>query len=77
MDGRQITAIRTAAVSAAATKLLAREDAGVLAILGTGEQAASHLEAMLLVRSIREVRVWGGRQTRCSVLPRRWPPDTA
>lgn len=59
VDGRSITAIRTAAVSAVATRLLAREDAGVLAILGTGEQAASHLGAMLLVRSIREVRVWG------------------
>ncbi len=59
VDGREITAIRTAAVSAVATRLLAREDAGVLAILGTGEQAVSHLEAMLLVRNIREVRVWG------------------
>lgn len=58
VDGREITAIRTAAVSAVATRLLAR-DAGVLAILGTGEQAVSHLEAMLLVRNIREVRVWG------------------
>jgi ornithine cyclodeaminase len=59
VDGQKITAIRTAAVSAVATRYLAREDAAVLAILGTGEQAKSHLEAMLLVRSIREVRVWG------------------
>jgi ornithine cyclodeaminase len=59
VDGREITAIRTAAVSAVATRLLAREDAGVLAILGTGEQAVSHLEAMLLVRDIQEVRAWG------------------
>jgi alanine dehydrogenase len=59
VDGQKITAIRTAAVSAAATRYLAREDAEVLAILGTGDQARSHLEAMLLVRSIREVRVWG------------------
>ncbi|WP_340004600.1 ornithine cyclodeaminase family protein [Paenibacillus sp. FSL K6-0276] len=58
VDGQIITSIRTAAVSAVATRYLAREDAEVLAILGTGEQAKSHLEAMLLVRSIREVRVW-------------------
>lgn len=53
-----ITAIRTAAVSAVATKLLAREDASVLAILGAGVQARSHLAAIRLVRNIREVRVY-------------------
>lgn len=58
VDGQKITAVRTAAVSAVATRYLAREDAEILAILGTGEQAKSHLEAMLLVRSIREVKVW-------------------
>ena len=58
VDGRAITAVRTAAVSAVATRALAREDSAVLAILGTGEQAASHLEANLQVRSIRQVRVW-------------------
>jgi alanine dehydrogenase len=58
MDGRLITEMRTAAVSAAATKALARPDAGVLALLGSGVQARSHLEALRLVRSIREVRVW-------------------
>ncbi|WP_162551070.1 ornithine cyclodeaminase family protein [Paenibacillus tepidiphilus] len=58
VDGRAITAIRTAAASAAATRVLAREDAAELAIIGTGEQAASHLEAMLKVRNIRRVRVW-------------------
>ena len=58
VDGQKITAIRTAAVSAVATRYLAREEAEVLAILGTGEQARSHLEAILLVRSIRQVRVW-------------------
>ncbi|SDX34551.1 ornithine cyclodeaminase family protein [Paenibacillus sp. CF384] len=59
VDGRQITAIRTAAVSAAATKLLAREDAAVLAVIGTGEQARSHIEAMLLVRPIKRIAIWG------------------
>jgi len=58
MDAAEITAIRTAAASGLATDLLAREDAGDLAILGAGEQAASHLEAMLAVRKVRRVRIW-------------------
>jgi len=58
MDATEITAIRTAAVSGLATKLLARDDAHDLAILGSGTQARTHLEAMLLVRKITRVRVW-------------------
>ena len=58
MNASAITAIRTAAVSAVATKLLAREDAHVLAILGAGVQAKSHLEAIPAVRDIREVRIY-------------------
>ena len=58
MDGRLITEMRTAATSAAATRILAREDSHILAILGSGVQARSHLEAMRLVREIDEVRVW-------------------
>jgi ornithine cyclodeaminase/alanine dehydrogenase-like protein (mu-crystallin family) len=58
LDGATITAIRTAAASALATRLLARPEAGDLAILGAGEQAASHLEAMSAVRTLRRVRVW-------------------
>jgi alanine dehydrogenase len=58
MDGRFITEARTAAVSAVSTRLLAREDAGVLAILGAGVQARSHLLALARVRKLREVRVW-------------------
>lgn len=58
IDATSITAIRTAAVSGVATLALAREDAGDLAILGTGTQAASHLEAMRVVRRLRRVRVW-------------------
>jgi thiomorpholine-carboxylate dehydrogenase len=61
MDGRLITEMRTAAVSAVATKLLARPDASVLAIIGSGVQARSHLEAMRLVRAFREIRVWSPR----------------
>ena len=58
MDGRLITEMRTAAVSAAATKLLAPPDAKILAILGSGVQARSHVEALRLVRKFEEVRVW-------------------
>lgn len=58
MDGRLITEMRTAAVSAAATKLLASPDAKVLAILGSGVQAHSHVEALRLVRQFKEIRVW-------------------
>jgi len=58
MDGRLITEMRTAAVSAAATKLLAPRDATILAILGSGVQASSHVEALRLVRQFEEIRVW-------------------
>ena len=64
MDGRLITEMRTAAVSAVATKLLARPEAAVLAILGSGVQARSHLEALRLVRAFREIRVWSPRNAR-------------
>ncbi len=58
MDGRLITEMRTAAVSAAATKFLASPDATILAILGSGVQARSHVEALRLVRQLEEIRVW-------------------
>jgi ornithine cyclodeaminase/alanine dehydrogenase-like protein (mu-crystallin family) len=58
MDGRLITEMRTAAVSAAATKLLAAPESKILAILGSGVQARSHVEALRLVRQFEEVRVW-------------------
>jgi ornithine cyclodeaminase len=58
LDASSITAIRTAAVSAVATRLLARDDAVTLAILGSGVQARTHLVAMRLVRAITTVRVW-------------------
>ena len=58
MDATAITGIRTAAVSAVATQALAQEDAGDLAILGTGTQAERHLEAMALARPLRRVRAW-------------------
>ena len=58
IDATSITAIRTAGVSGVATRALAREDAGDLAILGSGTQAHSHLDAMAAVCSLRRVRVW-------------------
>ena len=61
MDGRLITEERTAAVSAVATQHLARPDASVLALIGSGVQARSHLKALPLVRQFREVRVWSPR----------------
>ena len=56
--------MRTAAVSAVATDHLARADTPVLAILGSGVQAQSHLEALRIVRKFREVRVWSPRHAR-------------
>ena len=58
LDATAITAIRTAAASAAATDALANPDAGDLALLGSGAQARTHLAAMQCVRSLRRVRVW-------------------
>ena len=58
MDGRLITEMRTAAVSAVSAKYMAPADARVLAILGSGVQARSHLAAFALWRAFAEVRVW-------------------
>src|SRR6202165_5504518 len=58
MGGAAITAIRTAAVSGAATDLLARRDATELAILGAGVQARTHMEAIAAVRPLRRARIW-------------------
>jgi alanine dehydrogenase len=58
LDGRYITEARTAAVSAVSTRRLARPDAQVLGILGSGVQARSHCRALSLVRKFREVRAW-------------------
>ncbi len=58
IDASSVTAIRTAAVSGVATRLLARTDASDLCILGSGVQARTHLEAMLVARRVTRVRVW-------------------
>lgn len=58
-DAGEVTAIRTAAASAAATDVLARADAARLAVLGTGRQARAHIEALSKVRPLQSVAVWG------------------
>jgi ornithine cyclodeaminase/alanine dehydrogenase-like protein (mu-crystallin family) len=58
LDGRYITEARTAAVSAVTSRLLARKNAASLAIIGSGVQARSHLEALSLVHQLRQVTVW-------------------
>ena len=64
MDGRLITEMRTAAASAVATQYLSRPDSSILAILGAGVQAVSHLVALRLVRRFEEIRVWSPRRAR-------------
>jgi ornithine cyclodeaminase len=61
LDGRYITEARTAAVSAVSARYLARASAGRLAIIGSGVQARSHLEALSEVRTLKDVRVWSPR----------------
>jgi ornithine cyclodeaminase len=58
IDASTITALRTAAVTAVATRLLSRPDSRTLALLGAGVQAGTHLESIRLVRAIDQVRVW-------------------
>ena len=64
VDASEVTAIRTAAVSGVATRALAGEEADDLAILGSGTQARTHLEAMLAVRPVRRVRAWSPNRER-------------
>jgi len=59
IDASSLTAIRTAAASGLAARLLARSDAATCGILGTGVQARTHVDAMKAVRPVREVRIWG------------------
>lgn len=71
LDASSLTAIRTAAVSAAATRALARTDARRLAVIGTGTQAFLHVEAMRTVRAIDSVAVWGRSPERAQRLAER------
>ena len=71
LEAGEITAIRTAAASAAATEALAKPDCKTLAILGYGEQAWRHVEALRLVRPIAKVSVWGRSLQRASAFAER------
>lgn len=71
VDASEITAIRTAAASAVATDVLARRNASTLAILGSGVQATTHLEAIPLVRPIDTVRIWSRNSENAQLLAAR------
>jgi len=75
LDATAITSIRTAAVSALATKLLARDDADDLAIIGSGVQARMHLEAIPLIRKIERVRIWSRNKDNARALRDRFSPS--
>lgn len=76
LDAAELTAIRTAAASALATRLLAREDARTLAIIGTGEQAERHIESISLVRKIDAIYLWGRNPAHANALKDRLAAHT-
>ncbi|MGH9417963.1 MAG: ornithine cyclodeaminase family protein [Terriglobales bacterium] len=76
LDGEMLTAARTAAVSAVATRTLARPDARILAVLGTGVQARAHLQALPLVRPFTEIRIAGRSSERATALAQSTPAAT-
>jgi ornithine cyclodeaminase/alanine dehydrogenase-like protein (mu-crystallin family) len=73
MDGTYITAIRTGGTAAVAARTLARDDAGVLAIIGAGVQGGSHLETFTRVRDFKEIRVASRDGAKASALAARHP----
>lgn len=76
MDGRFITEARTAAVSAVSTELLAKKDARVLAVIGSGVQARSHVDAIRRVRDVHAVRAWSPNQEHLAGFVREMQPRT-
>ena len=76
MDGRYITEARTAAVSAVSVKRLARENAARLAIIGSGVQARSHVEAIASVRQLHEISVWSRSLENRTAFAREMRPRT-
>ena len=76
IDGTEITALRTAAVSGLATRELARADAHSLGIFGTGVQAVRHIAAVCAVRPIEEIRIWGRDFGRAGQLAEQCSHDT-
>src|SRR4051812_1437241 len=75
LDGEAITAARTAAGSALSAELLARKDAEVLTVIGTGVQARAHLEAVPRVRRFREVRIVSRSVAKAQTLAREMPVE--
>jgi alanine dehydrogenase len=75
-DADEITAIRTPAASAVATDLLAKKNAETLSILGSGIQAAGHIEAMLLIRKIKKIILWSRNETHAKELAEKILPKT-
>ncbi len=76
-DAEAVTRIRTGCASAAATDALARADAEILAVLGTGTQAEAHIRAVSLVRPFRELRLWGRSIENAARLAERLQPEIA
>ena len=72
----EVTAIRTAAASAAATDVLARPEASRLLVLGYGEQAATHIRALAKVRRLTAVQVWGRSEARAMAFAERMSAET-
>jgi ornithine cyclodeaminase len=70
LDAAEITGIRTAAATAAATDALARPDAKTLSIFGLGEQATTHLKALTLVRNFERIQIWGRDAAKAQVFVR-------
>jgi ornithine cyclodeaminase len=77
LDGRYITEARTAAVSAVSVRKLARHDASVLAVVGSGVQARSHIDAIDRVRVLTEVRIWSPTRAHRDALAREASSMTA
>ncbi|MEO9468656.1 ornithine cyclodeaminase family protein [Parasphingorhabdus sp.] len=75
MDASVLTAIRTASATAAATDMLARPEANIMLVAGTGEQAESHIHAVSEIRSFDEVRIWGRSAEKAETLAAKLQPE--
>ncbi len=71
MDANALTAIRTASATAAATDVLSRKNARIMLVVGTGEQAQSHIHALCAIREFDEIRIWGRDFNKAQVLAER------
>ncbi len=75
-DAAEITAIRTAAASALATRLLSRKDSELLTIICSGEQAQRHIESILLVRKIKQINLWSRNEKNAMELVKKFRINT-